>query len=138
MAHANASKVPSKVDKHVGERIRKRRHELQLSQTEIAQEIGLAFQQLQKYETGKNRIPAGRLYEIAIALAVDVTYFFEGAVDGLQKSSPSINPEFIHRSCMDKESQELLKAFESIKDEQTQLLVKTYIENIAKSFGRSE
>jgi len=64
------------VDVHVGARIGARRKLLQLSQKELAERLGITFQQVQKYEKGVNRIGAGRLYSIASILGVDVSYFY--------------------------------------------------------------
>jgi transcriptional regulator with XRE-family HTH domain len=69
------------VDSYVGGRIRERRVMLGLSQQQMAQLIGVTYQQAHKYERGINRISAGRLYEIARVLRVPVSYFFEG-LDG--------------------------------------------------------
>lgn len=66
------------VDKHVGTCIRERRRELQISQQEISEILGVSYQQLQKYENGSNRISAGRLFLIAHILKVDVGYFYQG------------------------------------------------------------
>ena len=65
-------------DRHVGMRIRERRIMLGLSQQQMADLIGVTYQQAHKYERGINRISAGRLYEIAQVLGVPVGYFFEG------------------------------------------------------------
>lgn len=65
-------------DRHVGIRIRERRVMLGLSQQQMAELIGVTYQQAHKYERGINRISAGRLYEIAQVLRVPVGYFFEG------------------------------------------------------------
>ena len=67
-----------RIDRHVGERIRARRAELGLTQEQLAQALQVSYQQVQKYETGANRISAGRMFEIARKLGVDVSYFFEG------------------------------------------------------------
>jgi transcriptional regulator with XRE-family HTH domain len=68
----------SAADRHVGNRIRERRVMLGLSQQQLAQMIGVTYQQAHKYERGLNRISAGRLYEIAQVLSVPVSWFFEG------------------------------------------------------------
>jgi transcriptional regulator with XRE-family HTH domain len=70
-ARANA------VDLYVGRRIRQRRIMLGLSQQQLAQMIGVTYQQAHKYERGLNRISAGRLYEIAVVLNVAISWFFE-------------------------------------------------------------
>ena len=66
------------VDRHVGARIRERRIMLGLTQQQLADLIGVTYQQAHKYERGINRVSAGRLFEIARVLSVPVTYFFEG------------------------------------------------------------
>ena len=65
-------------DRYVGGRIRERRVMLGLSQQQLAQMIGVTYQQAHKYERGLNRISAGRLYEISQVLAVPISWFFEG------------------------------------------------------------
>ena len=81
-----ASKVPGRgggrsraldVDHYVSLRIRQRRIMLGLTQQQMAELIGVTYQQAHKYETGINRISAGRLYQIAQALGVEISYFFE-------------------------------------------------------------
>jgi transcriptional regulator with XRE-family HTH domain len=69
------------IDRHIGVRMRERRIMLGLTQQQMAELIGVTYQQAHKYEKGINRIAAGRLYTIAHALGVDVTFFFEGMND---------------------------------------------------------
>jgi transcriptional regulator with XRE-family HTH domain len=66
------------VDRHVGARMRERRLMLGLTQHQLAELIGVKYQQAHKYEKGINRVAAGRLYYVAQALGVEVSYFFEG------------------------------------------------------------
>ena len=68
------------LDKHVGSRLRMRRLMLDMSQTDIANALGLTFQQVQKYEKGANRIGASRLRHISQILQVQVPFFFEAKV----------------------------------------------------------
>ena len=70
--------TPQDVDRHVGARIRERRTMLGLTQQQVAERIGVTYQQAHKYEAGANRLSAGRLYQIAQALGVEPAYFFEG------------------------------------------------------------
>jgi transcriptional regulator with XRE-family HTH domain len=70
---------PTDIDRIVSERILARRAELAISQPELAERVGVTFQQIQKYENGRNRVSAGRLYEIAKALGVTIQYFYETA-----------------------------------------------------------
>jgi transcriptional regulator with XRE-family HTH domain len=72
-------KGPTAVDTHVGQKLRARRVFLQMSQTDVANAIGITFQQVQKYEKGANRVGASRLQQISETLGVSPFYFFEGA-----------------------------------------------------------
>ena len=74
----------TETDRHVGARIRERRIMLGLSQQQMADMIGVTYQQAHKYERGINRISAGRLYEIAQVLRVPIEYFFQslGGAEG--------------------------------------------------------
>ncbi len=65
------------IDTYVGKRIRERRLEKGLTQKELADATGVKFQQIQKYETGMNRVSASRMWEISLELGVPITYFFE-------------------------------------------------------------
>ena len=69
---------PQDVDRYIGARIRERRILLGLTQQQMADLIGVTYQQAHKYEKGINRVAAGRLYSIARALGVDIGYFYEG------------------------------------------------------------
>jgi transcriptional regulator with XRE-family HTH domain len=73
-----AKPMANATDLHVGKRLRRRRRLLGLTQQQLAESIGIRFQQIQKYECGANRVTASRLYELAVALNVPVNYFFEG------------------------------------------------------------
>jgi transcriptional regulator with XRE-family HTH domain len=66
------------VDVHVGQRVRQRRWMVGMTQQQLAAKVGIKFQQIQKYETGANRVSASRLWDIAAALGVPVSFFFEG------------------------------------------------------------
>jgi transcriptional regulator with XRE-family HTH domain len=70
--------VPHPVDVHVGARIRLRRKEMGISQTDLADVLGLSFQQVQKYERGSNRVSASKLYDITNKLETPIEYFFVG------------------------------------------------------------
>ena len=94
-------------DDHVAKRIRMARKARGLSQTEFGAPLGISFQQIQKYESGKNRVSAGRLFEMANLLEVDVSYFFEG----LEPISKSRRPLPVVLSS----AEELYQKFLSIK-----------------------
>ncbi|MCX7587279.1 helix-turn-helix domain-containing protein [Phenylobacterium sp. 58.2.17] len=76
-----SSPKPHPVDVHVGARIRLRRNLRRATQTELAEALGLTFQQVQKYERGSNRISASMLYGAALFLDVPILAFFEGLPD---------------------------------------------------------
>lgn len=71
---------PNPIDIHVGSRVRLRRQLLKMSQEKLGDELGVTFQQIQKYERGANRVGASRLYRLSRALDVPVQFFFEGLV----------------------------------------------------------
>ena len=100
----------SSIDRHVGSRIRERRIMLGLSQQQMADMIGVTYQQAHKYERGINRISAGRLYEITRVLNVPITYFFEGLET---TEDDAMNPH--HRMCL-----ELARNFASIGNQKHQ------------------
>ncbi|MEO0608140.1 MAG: helix-turn-helix domain-containing protein [Pseudomonadota bacterium] len=113
------NKTPSGIDRIVGQRLRWRRRELKLTQEQLGEKLGLTFQQVQKYEKGVNRISAGRLFEVAQALGITITYFYEG-VDEMLEASPSLSiQEDDHPPALpviDGEAMELVKAFQQIGD----------------------
>ena len=73
----NSDIFPNPIDIHVGQKLRERRMRMGLSQEKLAEATNVTFQQVQKYETAKNRISASRLYQFAVLLGVPVDYFFE-------------------------------------------------------------
>jgi transcriptional regulator with XRE-family HTH domain len=104
------------IDLHVGKRLRRRRRLLGLTQQQLAESIGIRFQQIQKYECGANRVTASRLYELAVALNVPVNYFFEGiapvaAVPGAP-GAPANDRDLIAADVLSqKETLELIRAY---------------------------
>ena len=98
-------------DRHVGNRIRERRVMLGLSQQQLAQMIGVTYQQAHKYERGLNRISAGRLFEIAQVLGVPISWFFEG----LEPSARAVELSARQRMCL-----ELARNFAAIDNERHQ------------------
>ena len=75
---AKKSAVISEVDLHIAQRLQLRRVMLGLSQSDLAKKCGISFQQIQKYETAGNRIPASRLFDLSQALETSVAFFFSG------------------------------------------------------------
>jgi transcriptional regulator with XRE-family HTH domain len=74
--------VKNPVDLHIGQRVRHRRWLLGMTQQQLAQAVGIRFQQIQKYESGANRISASRLWDLARALDMPISFFFEGLGTG--------------------------------------------------------
>ena len=79
---------PNPVDVHVGNRIRLRRTILHITQQQMAEMLGLTFQQIQKYEKGMNRVGASRLWDISRVLEVPMGFFFEDMDEDVVKNSP--------------------------------------------------
>ncbi len=108
-------KSPDPIDVHVGQRVRARRKMLGLSQTQLGKELGVTFQQVQKYERGTNRIGSSRLFRMSTTLDVPVAYFFEGAETKLPGYSESV--EALTEETFEKqETQELVEAYYRIAD----------------------
>ncbi len=83
------SDIAKRIDHLVGQRIRLRRNMLGLTQEELAESLGISYQQVQKYETASNRVSAGRLFEIAAKLNTPVAYFFEGIEELVESHGPA-------------------------------------------------
>ena len=79
---------PNKIDIYIGSRIRLRRNTLKWSQEKLADLLGLTFQQIQKYEKAQNRVPASRLYDIALVLGVHIDYFYQDIPPEARAQSP--------------------------------------------------
>jgi len=86
---ATRRKQESLVDDYVGHRIRERRLMLGLTQAQLAEKIGVTYQQAHKYERGINRVSAGRLYEIACELGMPIEYFYDGFNDTTPLERPA-------------------------------------------------
>nr|WP_310000434.1 helix-turn-helix transcriptional regulator [Caulobacter segnis] len=110
---SGAERHPNPVDLHVGARIRMRRKILGVSQERLAEDLGLTFQQIQKYERGANRVSASKLYEIARSLQASVGYFFEGLEATADGVSDAGEP-FVHDFLMTSEGLELATQFPRI------------------------
>lgn len=109
------NKGPDPIDIYVGQRVRARRKMLGLSQTQLGKELGVTFQQVQKYERGTNRIGSSRLFRMATVLDVPVSYFFEGAetqLPGYEEGLNAMDGSVFERQ----ETQELVEAYYRIAD----------------------
>lgn len=108
------------VDVHVGKRVRHRRWLIGMTQQQLAQQVGIKFQQIQKYETGANRISASRLWDIAEALDVPVSFFFEGLEESQKADS---DKKSVPADLMgDKEALDLVRSYYAIPENQRRRL----------------
>lgn len=101
------------IDLHVGKRLRRRRRLLGLTQQELASQVGVRFQQIQKYECGANRITSGRLFDLSVALSVKVQYFFDGLAEQLDINvKPANDTDELEGDILSqKETLELVRAY---------------------------
>ncbi|MBY6201093.1 helix-turn-helix domain-containing protein [Maritalea mobilis] len=118
------SVVKHPVDVHVGKRVRHRRWMVGMTQQQLAEKVGIKFQQIQKYETGMNRVSASRLWDIAEALSVPVSYFFEGmdSVDVVSPETASGASNLPSDILADKEALELVRSYYAIPENQRRRL----------------
>ncbi len=110
------------VDVHVGKRIRQRRWMAPMTQQQLADKVGIKFQQIQKYETGMNRVSASRLYDIAGALGVPVAFFFEGLDNAEQAMEARAAQRPNGDLLVDKEALDLVRSYYAIPHEQRRRL----------------
>jgi len=109
------------VDVHVGKRIRQRRWLIGMTQQKLAEIVGIKFQQIQKYETGANRVSASRLWDIGEATGVPVAFFFEGLKEDAGDSSAT-RGEVPADMLSDKEAMDLVRTYYSIPENQRRRL----------------
>lgn len=103
------------VDVHVGKRIRHRRWMVGMTQQQLADRVGIKFQQIQKYETGMNRVSASRLWDISEALDTNVAFFFEGLATHSDAAAAG-------DLMADKEALELVRTYYAIPETQRRRL----------------
>jgi transcriptional regulator with XRE-family HTH domain len=130
-------KSPDQVDVQVGQRIRVQRQAIGMSQTKLADALGVTFQQVQKYETGKNRLGAGRLTKIASVLQVPVANLL-GTDDrtgrALERQGGASSPI---KMMTIPGALKLLRAYRDLSDGKMRRSVVQLVENIAAGRGRS-
>ena len=105
---------PSSVDVHVGGRVRVRRRLINMTQETLADLIAVTFQQVQKYERGANRISASKLFAIAEALEVPISYFFDGLDETIGEGSDEGSEQTIQGFLRTSEGLELARLFPRI------------------------
>ena len=110
------------VDVHVGKRIRQRRWLIGMTQQQLAEQVGIKFQQIQKYETGANRVSASRLWDIADALEVPVSFFFDGLQGGAEPRADDPLDALPADILGDKEALDLVRSYYAIPENQRRRL----------------
>ena len=141
LAHRRGKGKPSPVDVHVGARMRQRRTLLGMNQTKLGDALGLSYQQVQKYESGANRMGASRLFDLSRVLDVPVEHFFEempaevaarspAQRRGRAKAPPSYEPDPMTK----RETLELVRAYYKITD----LLIRKRLREMAKAVGAAD
>ncbi|MEO1040257.1 MAG: helix-turn-helix transcriptional regulator [Pseudomonadota bacterium] len=129
--------MTNEIDHHVGKRLRRRRRLLGLTQQQLAQAVGIRFQQVQKYECGANRVSASRLFELAEALDVPVQYFYEGLQGRGESAAPEgedLAPDILSQ----KETVDLVRAYYKLNERPRRRLLELAksLDPVAK--GKSE
>jgi transcriptional regulator with XRE-family HTH domain len=130
-------KDPSPIDVEVGRRIRMRRRILGMSQTTLAEGLNVTFQQVQKYEKGKNRVGASRLQSVADCLDVPVSFFFEGVSEPRESNGEGIfgAGNNLADFLITGEGIELNRAFAKIKDPRTRLKIIGLVKSLVGSYS---
>ncbi len=123
------------IDLHVGNRVRQRRRLLGMTQQRLADAVRIRFQQIQKYESGANRISASRLWLLSRALEVPISYFFDGVDDtGITVvAANDLSPETPLDVFQNKETIALVRAFYTMNDEPRRRLL-----DLAKAMSGDE
>lgn len=99
------------IDLHIGQRVRHRRWLLGMTQQQLAQAVGIRFQQIQKYESGANRISASRLWDLSRALEMPVSFFFDGLETG--KDAGNATDDGLLQN---KETMDLIRAYYALHE----------------------
>lgn len=113
---------PDDVDVQVGKNLRAFRRLTGMSQEELSTKVGITFQQIQKYESGTNRISASRMYKLATVLKINVTDFYRGLEDNGEKDMLSL----------DKETLELISVYQQVTDEKLRKSILSVLKKLAK------
>lgn len=132
---------PNPIDVHVGRKLQLRRTLLGLSQERLGDLIGLTFQQVQKYESGANRVSSSRLYDIARVLEIGIPYFFEGMTAEVQGQSPGHLQGAVPLVSDDekdpmarRETLELVRAYYQIKNPR----IRKQLVDLTRSLGKTK
>ena len=120
-----AQRSSTSADREIGRRLKIRRLDFGISQTAVADALGLTFQQVQKYEKGSNRISAARLQRVAEILDIPIAYFYDEKIAGTKKRQTAF--ALLETAY----SLRLMRAFTRIKDRRIQLRTVELVEGIA-------
>ena len=118
------------VDLHIGQRVRHRRWLLGMTQQQLAQSVGIRFQQIQKYESGANRVSASRLWDLSQALDIPVSFFFEGLVGKIEANGDGSVEAGVLQN---KETMDLIRAYYGLDEGPRRRLL-----DLAKALSGSE
>jgi transcriptional regulator with XRE-family HTH domain len=105
--------VKNPIDLHIGQRVRHRRWLLGMTQQQLAQAVGIRFQQIQKYESGANRISASRLWDLSRALEMPVSFFFDGLETGKDAAVGNATDDGLLQN---KETMDLIRAYYALHE----------------------
>jgi len=131
------SSNPDPVDIHVGRRMRERRSLMGLSQEQLGKELGLTFQQIQKYERGINRMGSSRLYNVSQIIGVSVGWFFAGLPGETEATPSSENTQPITVDCdhlTKRETLELVRAYYRIEEGRSRRKIYELIQSMSAEF----
>jgi transcriptional regulator with XRE-family HTH domain len=122
--------VKNPVDLHIGQRVRHRRWLLGMTQQQLAQSVGIRFQQIQKYESGANRVSASRLWDLSQALDIPVSFFFEGLTGKIEANGDGSVEAGVLQN---KETMDLIRAYYGLDEGPRRRLL-----DLAKALSGSE
>ncbi len=145
LGYGHGTGIPNPVDVHVGARLRQRRTLLGMNQTNVGDALGLTFQQVQKYENGKNRISASRLFNLSRVFDVPVEYFFDDMPTAVAANSPTLGrgkakkpPSYEPDPMATRETLELVRAYYKIRDPQIRKRLYELAKAISAAASRSD
>ena len=131
-------KSPNQIDKHIGSRVRARRIMLGMSQEKLADALGITFQQVQKYERGMNRVSVGRLYQVAAALDVPMSFFYPEPTAAAAEAGAQEVADLVGEIAGTPEALELLRAFGRIENRATRRRVCDLVAAVADGTDPSQ
>jgi len=132
-------KSPDEIDAHIGRQVRMRRKMAGMSQEKLGEQLGVTFQQVQKYEKGANRIAASRLYQIADVLSTPLSYFLPEAGEGDgQPGFAEKQTAFVMDFVSTAEGVELNRSFTRISNARVRRRLIDLVSELAKEFEENE